>query len=64
MGIEPGPPALDVCFIPVRTANDLQLRKISIPDFIHYLFYCLWYSGQVDFESFHALDKIWIWYYL
>ena len=24
-------------FIPATTANDLQLRRISIPDFIHYI---------------------------
>ena len=25
-------------FIPATTANDLRLRRISIPDFIHYIF--------------------------
>jgi len=24
-------------FIPATTANDLRLRRISIPDFIHYI---------------------------
>ena len=27
-----------VLFIPATTANDLRLRRISIPDFIYYMF--------------------------
>ena len=26
-------------FIPATTANDLRIRRISIPDFIHYIYF-------------------------
>ena len=43
-----------VFFIPATTANDLRLRRISIPDFIHYIFSYLNSSARASISLFNV----------